>query len=215
MLVGAHMTREPIAVSQDTSFDRALTLMRERRVRRFPVVDASRQVIGIVSEKDLLNAAPSAATTLDQFEIPSLLSRLTIADLMSRVVICVTPETPLEEAARLMNDNKIGGLPVVDERRQLVGIITETDIFRAMIDMLGARQSGLRITFRVDDQRGTLAKLAGEITRQGGNIITVCVEHGDDQAHPTIMIKAEDVERERLLQTLQGAGALVIDVRQM
>lgn len=212
MLVRNRMTSPVVTVSPATSFEEALRMMRERRVRRFPVVNAQGSVVGIVSEKDLLNAAPSPATTLERHELYALLAKLKVSEVMTRGVIAVTPETPLEEAARIMADNKIGGMPVVNEQ-QLVGIITETDMFRAMIDLLGARRKGLRLTFGIADQRGTLAQLTGEITRQGGNIISIGVFQDADQAHPVIMTKVEGGDEERLVAMLRGRGAEIIDVR--
>jgi acetoin utilization protein AcuB len=215
MLVRDRMTADPITIIPETSYEDALRLMRTRRVRRFPVVNPQRRVVGIVSEKDLLNAGPSPATTLDRYEIATLLAKLKVRDVMTRGVITATPELPLEEAARIMADNKIGGLPVVDDQHQLAGIITETDIFRTMVEMLGARRRGLRLTFRVEDQRGALAQLAGEITRQGGNIITIGVFQGDDQMHPVITTKVEFVDEERLVATLRSKGAEMLDVRRV
>src|SRR5512142_1881100 len=127
MLVGERMTPRPITVSQDASIDDALHTMRERKVRRLPVVDAAGRMVGIVSDKDLLHAAPSPATSLSVYELHYLLSKLTVKRVMSSPVITIGPGTPLEEAARIMADNKIGGLPVVEDAR-LVGIITETDV---------------------------------------------------------------------------------------
>lgn len=214
MLVRDCMTPNPITVTPATTFDQALRMMRERNVRRFPVLTAQQRLVGIISEKDLLNAAPSPATSLDRYELHGLLAKLTVEEVMTHRLITVTPDMPLEEAARLMADNKIGGLPVVDEHNALVGVITETDIFRTMVDLLGARIKGLRITFQIEDQRGMLAKLVGEITRQSGNIITVSVFHGNDQAHPVIVIKVEGADEERLLAMLRGAGATILDSRQ-
>ena len=140
------------------------------------------------------------------------MTQLTVGQVMTPEVIAVSPDVPLEEAARLMADNKIGGLPVLDEQHWLIGIITETDVFRSMVDLLGARRPGLRVTFEVEDQRGTLAKLAGEVTRQGGNLVATAVYNRDGR-NPIFMIKAQDVDRERLLATLRGAGAVVYDAR--
>lgn len=213
MLVRDRMTTEPLTVTSDTPYDQALHLMREHKVRRFPVIDAQRCVVGIISEKDLLNAAPSPATSLTHFELQTLLAKLSVSEIMTRPVITVDRGTPLEEAARIMADNKIGGLPVLDEQQTLVGIITETDIFRAMIDMLGARRAGLRLTFRVDDHRGALAEAAAEVTRQGGNIVTVAVLPDGDGQHPIMMLKIEDADQERLVAMLRGRRVDVLDVR--
>ncbi len=215
MLVRDRMTQTPTTVSPDTSFDEAIRLMRERKVRRFPVVDRHNHVVGIISEKDLLNAMPSPATTLSRYEMNELLARLCVRDLMTHTAIVVQPDTLLEEAARIMADNKIGGLPVVDAQHRLVGIITETDIFRTMVDMLGARRSGLRLSFRVEDHRGALAEITGEVTRQGGNIITIAIFSGDNQTHPNIMLKVENVDDERLIATLKGMNAEILDARRV
>lgn len=211
MLVRDRMTTNVLTVAPDTSFDQALRLMRERKVRRFPVMSGQR-LVGIVSEKDLLNAGPSRATMLDRFELHELINRLTISDVMHRQVITITPEHPLEEAARIMADNKIGGMPVL-EGAQLVGIITETDIFRTMTEMLGARRKGLRLTFSVDDHRGVLAELTSEIARQGGHIITMGAFQGDDPTRLIITTKVEQVDEERLTAMLRGKGAHLLDVR--
>lgn len=212
MLVRNCMTSAVRTVTPETTFDHALQTLRANKVRRLPVVDARGRVVGIVAEKDLLNAGPSSATTLSRFEAPELLAGLKVAELMSRRVINVGPDIPIEEAARMLADNKIGGMPVVEDGR-LVGIVTETDIFRVMVEMLGARRKGLRLTFSVEDHRGTLAQLVGEISRQGGNIITIAVFRGDDDTHPTIVTKVEDADQERMIGMLRGRGATIIDVR--
>src|SRR5512146_96380 len=138
MLVGERMTRNPVTVTEDASIDDALHLMRERKVRRLPVLDTSGRMVGIVSDKDLLHASPSPATSLSVYELHYLLAKLVVKRVMSSPVITVSLNTPLEEAARIMADNKIGGLPVVDDGK-LTGIITETDVFKLLIELLGAR----------------------------------------------------------------------------
>ena len=131
MLVGERMTRNPVTILETASIDDGIHLMRERRVRRLPVLDSSGKMVGIVSDKDLLHAAPSPATSLSVYELHYLLARLTIKQVMSSPVISVTADTPIEEAAAVMADHKIGGLPVVEGGR-LVGIISERDIARSL-----------------------------------------------------------------------------------
>jgi len=104
-------------------------------------VDDDGKLVGIVSDKDLLYAAPSPATSLSIYELHYLYSRITVSQVMTRDVITVEESDPIEEAARIMVDNKIGGLPVMREGK-LVGIITETDIFKTLMEMMGARDSG-------------------------------------------------------------------------
>jgi acetoin utilization protein AcuB len=123
------MSKPVIAVSPTTPVTTAMKLLRERRIRRLAVLEDD-ALVGIVSERDLLRAMPSPATILSVWEIPELLERLLVRDVMTRDVITVTPDTPIQVAAQLMVDHKIGGLPVEEPGGHVVGMITETDIFR-------------------------------------------------------------------------------------
>ncbi len=127
------MTREPIAVDVKTTLPAAHRLMKECRVRRLPVLDAARgKLVGIVTLGDLREASPSDATTLSIFELNYMLAKLTIGEIMTRNPITITPEMTIRDAARLMLEHKIGGLPVI-ENGKLIGIITESDIFRVLV----------------------------------------------------------------------------------
>jgi acetoin utilization protein AcuB len=120
------MTKRPITITEDTGIDKALELMHSEKVRRLPVLNKHGQLVGIVSELDLLKASPSQATSLSIYELPYLLSKIKMRDIMTKDVVTVTEDMPLEEAALIMAENKIGGLPVM-RGDKLVGIITETD----------------------------------------------------------------------------------------
>ena len=141
MLVGERMTKDPIVIRDDTPIDKALKIMRENKVRRMPVLNDKGALVGIVSERDLLFASPSPATTLSIYELHYLMSRIKVADVMTEEVITVTEDTPLLEAARVMVDKRIGGLPV-ERKGELVGIITETDLFKIFLEMLEAQEMG-------------------------------------------------------------------------
>jgi acetoin utilization protein AcuB len=212
MLVGQCMKKDPITVTVDTGIADALKMMREHRVRRFPVVDHNGKMVGIISEKDLLYASPSPATTLDTFELHYLLAKLTVEQFMARPVITVTEDTPLEEAARIMADNKIGGLPVV-RGDQLVGIITETTLFKIFLELLGARQKGVRLTLRVPNTKGELAKITGAITNLGGNIIALGTFPDADPAYGLLTMKVDGLEQERLVKAISDLGVEVVDAR--
>src|SRR4030042_6173188 len=144
MLVGSIMSRDLITVTDKTAIDEALRGMREKKVRRLPVLNAKGKLVGIVAEKDMLYAAPPPATSLSIHEIHYLVSKLTVEEIMTKNVITVTDDTPLEEAASVMADKRIGALPVMHDGK-LVGIVTETDIFKAFLDLLGAREPGVRL----------------------------------------------------------------------
>jgi acetoin utilization protein AcuB len=141
MLVGERMTRDPVVIRDDTSIQGALKIMRDNKVRRLPVLNDKGALVGIVSERDLLFASPSPATSLSIYELHYLMSRIKVADVMTTEVITVTEDTSLEEAARIMVGNKIGGLPV-ERKGELVGIITETDLFKIFLELLEDREMG-------------------------------------------------------------------------
>ena len=137
MLIKDRMTRSPITAPPEMPMQEALKLMRERGIRRLPVVDKKGKLVGIVSDRDLLHASPSDATSLSVWELNYLLSKVTLKELMTTPVITVTPETPVQEAARIMAEKKIGGLPVV-QAGKVVGVITETDLFQVLLELLPA-----------------------------------------------------------------------------
>lgn len=134
MNVGEHMSQPVISVSPTTPAAAAMKLIRDKHIRRLPVVEHD-ALVGIVSERDLLRAMPSPATLLSVWEIPELLERILVRDLMTQDVITVTADTPIQVAAQLMVDHKIGGLPVEEPGGHVVGMITETDIFRVFCSL--------------------------------------------------------------------------------
>ncbi len=213
MFVQDRMSSPVTTVTADTPFQEALRLMREHKFRRLPVVNAERKLIGIVSERDLLHAAPSPATSLSVWEMNYLLSKLKVEQLMVSRVVVVTPDTPLEVAARLMVEHKIGGMPVVDEQRHVIGVITETDIFKSFVEMLGTNQKGVRLTLQVPGGIGTLAKLTTAIAGIGGNIVSVGTYNVDLDGVASLLVKVVGVSQEQLVEALEALGDRVVDVR--
>jgi acetoin utilization protein AcuB len=189
--------------------------MRDRKVRRLPVLDRHGQLIGIVSDKDLLQASPSPATTLAVWEIPELLARLKVDRVMTREVVTMSEEAPVEEAARIMADRRIGGLPVM-RGKTLVGIITETDLFKLFLQLLGGRRSGVRVTASISGARGTMAKLSSAIAGVGGNIVGLGVSEvgGAPDGDWEITVKVQDVPKERLIEAVMPVVHEILDVRE-
>jgi acetoin utilization protein AcuB len=208
------MSKNPYTIQADTPVEEALTRMREVHIRRYPVLDKSGQLVGIVAEKDLLYASPSPATSLSIYEMHYLLSKLTVGQVMVKNVITVAEDTPVEDAARIMTDHKIGSLPVVRDG-QLVGIITETDLFKLFLELLGARKKGVRLTMLVPDVKGELAKITTAIAQQGGNIIALGTFLGEDPTNLLVAVKVNDVPKDTLVATLKPLVVEISDAREV
>ncbi len=213
MLVKERMTRNPIFIRPDVTVTDAQALMKREKIHHLPVLDKDEKVVGIVTEKDLLYASPSVATTLSVYEMTSLLAKLRVDRVMSKDVVTVTEDIPLEEAARIMADRGIGGLPIL-RGRTLVGMITESDLFRIFIELFGARQKGLRVSVTMTNVKGELARIAGAVAQAGGNIIALGTFLGEDPSTGRCTIKVDGLAKEALLAALTPHVRSVDDVRE-
>jgi acetoin utilization protein AcuB len=214
MLVGERMTHPVLSVSPDTPIQDALVRMRKARVSRFPVLNKKGKLIGIISEDDLLHASPSDATSLSVWEINYLMSKITVERVMTTDVITVTEDTPLEEAARIMADHSIGGLPVV-RGKAVVGMITQTDLFRMFLEMLGAREPGLRLTALVKEEPGMLHRLTKAIDEAGGNIIALSTFAGQSSEDREVTLKVNEMDEQTLRKVLQPLLIEIKDLREI
>ena len=211
MLVGERMSRPPVTIGPEMSIHDALALFKKERIRRAPVIKGGK-LVGIVSEKDLLDASPSSATTLSVWEMNYMLSKLTVSSLMTKDVITVTEDTPIEEAARIMADNKIGGLPVVKGTR-VVGIITETNLFKMFLELMGAREKGVRVTALIEDQPGKLAGITKAIAEAGGNFIAFGQFVGEDVNSRVLTFKINGMSEAEVKKTLAPHIKKMWDIR--
>jgi len=174
MIVRHVMTSNPFTVTPDTTIAEALAIMREKGIRRLPVLKGGK-LIGIVTKRRLLEVSPSPATTLSVFEMNYLLAKTVVKDIMTKDILTIGPDELLEQAAVLMADNNIGGLPVI-EKDKLVGIITEKDVFQSFVEILGFRDIGSRISVDFGDNRpGVLASIASLTAELGMNISHVVI----------------------------------------
>lgn len=213
MLVHERMTPHPITIYPDLPVAEALRMVRERGVRRFPVIDRkTNKLLGMITEKELLYASPSPATSLSIHEINYLLSKLTVERVLPEKLITVQEDAPIEEAALLMVDNRLDGLPVM-RGDTLVGIITETDIFKTFIELFAARQEGVRVTLLVPEKKGELAAITQAINELGGDIVTLGTFQGEDMSNRLLTIKVSDVPQQTLVDKMNAIGAQVVDVR--
>ena len=211
MLVGVRMSKPVITISPDMPINEALNLMKRDRIRRTPVVHDGK-LVGIVSDKDLLNASPSPATSLSVWEMNYLLSKITVKDVMTRKVMTVNEDTPIEEAARIMADNKIGGMPVMRDSK-VVGIITETDLFKIFIELMGARERGVRATVTIHEETGKLAEITKAVAEQGGNFIAFGQFAGEDPSSRLITMKVSGLTEEILRDLLTPSVERINDLR--
>jgi acetoin utilization protein AcuB len=214
MFVKDVMTSHPVTVTVDATLPDIAHLMHDKNIRRVPVVDAHGKLVGIISDRDVRENMPSPATTLSKWEINTLLDQLKASEIMTSPVIVTMPDCPLEEAARVLLEKKIGALPVV-QNDELVGIITETDFFRAFVDMLsGGDVPGLRFVLRVERHKGILAQLASIINENGGAIIAIATENEPDGKHKKVLVKEEGADAASVREALAKADIEVLDVRE-
>jgi acetoin utilization protein AcuB len=213
MLVGERMSKPVITIQPDLPIQDALALMKREAVRRLPVVDDRGSLVGIVSQSDLLHATPSDVTSLSIWELNYLLSKISVDEIMTKEVISISEDTPLEEAARIMADNKIGGLPVVRDKT-VAGIITETDLFKIFLELLGAREAGVRVSALVQDVPGKLAQVTSAVHKAGGNIIALGTFLGETTENREITVKIDGIELKSVKSSLEPVVERILDIRE-
>jgi acetoin utilization protein AcuB len=212
MLVEKRMKQHPVTVSPEDSFRHAMTLIRQKGFRHLPVVEGDR-LVGIVTDRDIRQASPSPATSLEVHELHYLLERVKVREIMTKRVYTVAPDTPIEEAARLMLQHKIGGLPVLDGGR-LTGIITETDILAAFVEVMGIQPQQTRLELVLEDRPGAFLEVCRTIQGQGGDIVSVvtatAVHRGQDTK--VLIFRLDGVQAEPLAKHLEAGGHTVLSV---
>jgi acetoin utilization protein AcuB len=212
MLVKERMSRPVIALPPDMPVYDARNLFRQEQIRRAPVIKKGK-LIGIVSRQDLVDASPTKATSLSRWEINYLLSKLTVSEIMTKTVTTIDEDTPIEQAARIMADEKIGGLPVMRDGK-VAGMITETDLFKVFLEMMGAREVGVRVTALVDDQPGILQKITNAFADVGGSFISFGQFTGEDVATKLITFKVAGAKEEDVKKAIWDIAKEVWDIRE-
>jgi acetoin utilization protein AcuB len=214
MQVSKIMTRNPVFTHPELSLTDARSLMDKERIGHLPVLNKNNELVGLITRADLLKAGPSSATTLDMYEISYLLSKLTVEKVMEKTVIIVQENEVVEEAARIMADQGIGCLPVLNGHL-MTGIITDTDIFHFFINAYGARHKGIRVTINFKERPGQFAAFAGAVAKRGGNIVAFVTSEGDDVAHRRATIKITGISRAAVEEVVGDLdGAEIEDIRE-
>jgi acetoin utilization protein AcuB len=202
------MSRHPITTTPESSVPDALKVMQGSKVRQLPVLNEKHELVGIVSLVDLFRVSPSPATSLSVWEVDYLLEKIKVEQVMTREVVTVTEDTPVEEAGRIMSDNRISGLPVMRDG-ELVGIISESHLFNILLELFGARTKGVRVMAKRPHQKGVLAKITGAITALEGQIEALGL-HGDSE---TVTLKVVNLELDQVVKAIQPHVLEILDVR--
>ncbi len=211
------MTTDVVSVTPETSLLKVGKLMKDHHIRRLPVLDEKGRVVGIISDRDVRDASPSKATTLDMYEMHYLLAELKAKNIMTPKPMSVKPSDTVEHAALLMLDNKIGGLPVVEESGKLVGIISDHDVFKALVDITGARLGGLQFAIELPDLPGTARPLFDLLRAHNARLLSVLTVSNDD-GNRHIFIRVRDLNsptaEHALMEEVTKLGRVLYCIRQ-
>ena len=173
MLIENWMTKDVVTTTPETSMMKASKIMKEKGISRLPVVDEKGVLVGIVSDRDVKDASPSKATTLDMHELYYLLSEIKIKDIMTRKVVTIKVGETVDTAAAIMLEHKIGGMPVVDQANKVVGIVTDSDIFKVLVRITGVLEGGVQIGLRLSNEPGGLVPVLDYLKDHGARLMSL------------------------------------------
>jgi acetoin utilization protein AcuB len=205
--------RNPVTIGPDASFYEARNLIHEKGVRHLPVIDKNNMLVGIVTDRDIREAAPSDATLLSVQELNYLLGKLKVSSFMTPKdkLITITPDTIIEEAVQLMHDHKIGSLPVL-EGGKLYGIFTETDALDHLVDIFGLKQKGTRLTLALEDKPGTMLGILEVFKKHNINIISIITPSFMVEGKRIAAIRIRTEEYKDVVADLEKAGYDVLSI---
>jgi len=215
MFVRDRMTPDPVCGYPEMPVTDAQEIMRERRIRHLPITDGEGKLVGLVTQRSLLRALPSDVSSFSQFEISYVLAKIKVGHVMVTDVTTIDEDTAIEVAARIMADQKIGCLPVM-RNGELGGIITDNDLFTTMVDLLGARRGGLRMTIQQPDRPGEVARLSTAIAKTGGNLTVIVGSPSHEPGKWISVLKVTNVPRSDLVRMIEALGDIeILDVREI
>lgn len=210
MFVRECMTKNPITVAPDTTIHDAAALMRRNHFHRLPVVDNG-NLVGMILDREILKVSPSPATSLAKYEITALLSKMTVKEIMKTDNPTITQDATLDEAALLMYRHNVNSLPVMSSVGAVVGIITERDIFKAIVDVMGLDGGKVRITVEVQDKIGVVRDIAGAIADAGYNIHSLTTVPKDNGIYD-IAVRVNVADEAAISELMAQKGFNVIHV---
>jgi len=212
MLIRNFMSKKVITIEAEESIPKAIQLLREHIINMMPVVHQGK-IVGVISDRDLKKASPSEATGLDRHELKFLLSKIKIKDIMTREVVTLPPDFTIEEAAEILMKHGISGAPVINDRGELEGIITSTDLYKALIALSGLGKRGIQFAFQVEDRPGSIKELTDIIRAAGGRIASIMSSYDRvREGWRNVYLRAYDINREtlpRLIDDLQNQATML------
>ncbi len=209
MFVKDRMTVNPVTIKDSAPVIEAGEIFRKNKFARLPVMHEEK-LVGIITQDDLLKVSPSQATTLSVWELNYVLSKLLVKDAMTRNPITISPNVTLEEAALLMREREVGALPVI-EQDKLVGIITESDIFDAFIDLMGLKRIGARISIDLEDRVGAIAQITDLLRAESINIVSLALFHRDHSSGE-LVLRLDSPQSQSIVERLKEKGYKVLHV---
>ena len=198
MLVKNWMSKNVIAVDVSDSMQEAIKLLKENDIKMMPVLKKDK-LVGIVTDRDLKRASASDATTLDVHELLFLVSKIKIKDIMTKDPIMIPEDFTVEETAEVLLKNKISGAPVIDNEGKVVGVITQTDLFKVLISLTGVGTKGLQFAFLLKDDPGSIKVIADTIRKYGGRMVSILTSYENaTQGYRKVYIRMYDIDRAKL-----------------
>ncbi|MBQ7644783.1 MAG: CBS domain-containing protein [Spirochaetales bacterium] len=211
MIIADRMRKNPITATPDMSISEASSKMKAEKIHRMPVLDEDKHLVGVISEKDILLAAPSPASTLSAYEINYLLSRLKVKNIMSRNPLTITKDTTIEEAVKLMAENDLSCLPVM-EGGYLVGIVSKSNLLKILLEMLGDKYPGIRVEALVEDKVGVVSSLSDQFATAGINIISLGTLEGPSPNLRVLTFKLGNATEEQVRKIMEPVSKS-LDIR--
>jgi acetoin utilization protein AcuB len=207
------MQKDPITISPDASFYEARAIIRDKGIRHLPVVDKQHHLVGLVTDRDIREAAPSDATTLSVHELHYLLGKLKVSAFMTprNKLITISPDTILEKAVQLMHDHKVGCLPILDGEK-LIGVFTETDVLDLFVDLFGVKTPGTRITLALQDVPGILHDVLEVVKRHDINLISVVTPSYTINGKRIVAIRIQTLDYDKIVEGLKTSGYEVLSI---
>jgi acetoin utilization protein AcuB len=207
MIIKDWMTKDVITVDPETSMMRAAKVMKEKGIRRLPVVDEKGKVLGMLSDRDVKEASPSKATTLDVHQLYYLLSEIKVKNIMTPNPITIRESETVVKCAAMMHDKKISGIPVLNDKDELVGIMTQNEVYRVLLSITGIYHGGIQMGLTLSDQRGTLKEVLDCLRGHKARVISVLTSYDKvEEGQRQVFIRIMDMDKSVLNELQKELG---------